>query len=635
MPDRPRVQVSVLGPAQITVAGAPAPAELLWRKHLALLVYLARSPRRARTREHLIGLLWSERDDKSARHSLSEALRVFRRVLGDAQVRADVDQVSLAGDALTLDCDELMTRSAAQEWGAAAALVQGDFLEGLSIPEANEFESWLAGERFAWRARGVEALTRHAESLLAAGDPGAARAAALRALTLDRTAEAAARAGMRALALGGDRAGALALAGRLTADLREQLGTDPAPETRRLADRIREARVGRRVVAAPTGEGAPPRARPPLVGRRADLQRLLGAWERVQGGNSGCVLIEAEPGEGKTRLLSELLDRARLEDATVAATRAVPADASIPWSGLAGLLLGGLDTAPGLAGVSPPALAALAAFDAELPARPSEPGAALEPGRALSAAARAVAAEQPLLLALDDAHDLDAATAGAVVQLARDLGDRPVLIVLCVATGRRLEWIDTLRSHIGRELRGEVIRLERLDVAALDELARWWLPRYDDEAIGRLVRRLERDSAGVPLLASAVLEAIVDGLRVSADAPAWPSERRTLVDSLPGDLPPAVVGAICLEFKRLAESEQEVLAATAALGDRVSGAALARATGLEIATVDRALDRLEWDRWLAADSRGYTFVASITRAILLQEMVRPGRVSRYRAAAGA
>jgi DNA-binding SARP family transcriptional activator len=635
MPERPHVHVSVLGPAQITVAGAPAPAELLWRKHLALLVYLARSPRRARTREHLIGLLWSERDDKSARHSLSEALRVFRRVMGDAQVRADVDQVSLAGDALTLDCDELLTRSAAQEWGAAAALVQGDFLEGLSIPEANEFESWLAGERFAWRTRGVEALTRHAESLLAAGDQSAARAAAMRALTLDTTAEAAARAGMRALALGGDRAGALALAGRLTDDLREQLGTDPAPETRRLVDRIREARVGRRVVAAPAGAVARPR--PPLVGRRAALHRLLGAWERVHGGTNGCVLIEAEPGEGKTRLLDELLDRTRLEDATVAATRAVPADAGVPWSGLAGLLVGGLDTAPGLAGAPPGALAALAALDAELPARPSEPGAALEPGRAFSAAARAVASEQPLLLALDDAHDLDAASAGAVVQLARDLGDRPVLIVVCVATGRRLEWIDTLRSHIGRgrEVRGEVIRLERLDAAALDELARWWLPRYDDGAISRLVRRLERDSAGVPLLASAVLEAIVDGLRVSADAPAWPSERRTLVDSLPGDLPPAVVGAICLEFKRLPETEQEVLAAAAALGDRVSAATLARATGLEIATVDRGLDRLEWDRWLAADSRGYTFVASITRAILLQEMVRPGRVSRYRAAAGA
>src|SRR5262245_64516224 len=100
------VSLHVLGPARISIGGSPAPAELLWRKHLALLVYLARSPRRARTREHLIGLLWSERDEKAARHSLSEALRVFRRVLGDERVRAEVDQVSLAEDAVTLDCDE-------------------------------------------------------------------------------------------------------------------------------------------------------------------------------------------------------------------------------------------------------------------------------------------------------------------------------------------------------------------------------------------------------------------------------------------------------------------------------------------------------------------------------------------------
>src|SRR3989454_11500520 len=56
----------------------------LWRKHLALLVYLARSPRRTRTREHLLGLLWADRDEKQARHSLSEALRVLRRRARDA-----------------------------------------------------------------------------------------------------------------------------------------------------------------------------------------------------------------------------------------------------------------------------------------------------------------------------------------------------------------------------------------------------------------------------------------------------------------------------------------------------------------------------------------------------------------------
>src|SRR5437763_15803537 len=105
MADSPRLSVRVLGPARVTVDGAAAPPELLWRKHLALLVYLARRPRKSRTREHLVGPLWSDRDEKQARHSLSEALRVLRQALGDAAVQADVDQVRLATDGVALDCD--------------------------------------------------------------------------------------------------------------------------------------------------------------------------------------------------------------------------------------------------------------------------------------------------------------------------------------------------------------------------------------------------------------------------------------------------------------------------------------------------------------------------------------------------
>ena len=68
-----------LGPLAVTVDGAEAPPELLWRKNLGLLVYLARSPRRTRSREHLIGLLWADKQDASARHSLREAVHVLRR----------------------------------------------------------------------------------------------------------------------------------------------------------------------------------------------------------------------------------------------------------------------------------------------------------------------------------------------------------------------------------------------------------------------------------------------------------------------------------------------------------------------------------------------------------------------------
>src|ERR671922_2828275 len=85
----------VLGPARVTVGDAAAPPELLWRKHLALLVYLARSPRRGRTREHLTGMLWGDRSEAAARHSLSEALRVIRRHAGQASVELSVGQIRL------------------------------------------------------------------------------------------------------------------------------------------------------------------------------------------------------------------------------------------------------------------------------------------------------------------------------------------------------------------------------------------------------------------------------------------------------------------------------------------------------------------------------------------------------------
>src|SRR5439155_881669 len=142
MADSPHLSVCVLGPARVMVDGAAAPPELLWRKHLALLVYLARSPRKSRTREHLLGLLWSDRTEALARHSLSEALRVLRRVLGDTAVQADVDQVRLATDRVTLDCDRFAAHAERGEWDSAAALVEGEFLEGLALPDANQFETW-------------------------------------------------------------------------------------------------------------------------------------------------------------------------------------------------------------------------------------------------------------------------------------------------------------------------------------------------------------------------------------------------------------------------------------------------------------------------------------------------------------
>jgi len=618
----------VLGPARLTINGADAPPEILWRKHLALLVYLACSPRRARTREHLLGLLWSDRDERQARHSLSEALRVMRRTLGDEAVQADVDQVRLEPGAIALDTEVFSERSERGDWAGAASLVEGAFLEGLSIPEANEFESWLAVERAEWSARGVGAIVRHAEARLAAGDPAAAAREARRALAIDRTAESAGRAVMRALALMGDRAGALRVGDELARALGDELGAAPGPETARLAERIREARVGRRVAATVPAA----RARPPLVGRAAELAALGAAWDRARAGQGQVVLIEGEPGEGKSRLLDEFVARVRLDDATVAAARAVPADARVAWSALAGLLAGGLADAPGLTGTPPAALAALGTLDAELAARAGPAGDVAIPA-AVSAAVSAAAEERPLLLALDDAQWIDPPTLALLPGLARDTERRPVLLALGVARGAPDDArFDDLRARLQRDLQGVVVRVGRLDGAALGALIAWALPQYRPDDADRLLRRLERDTAGIPLLAVAMLEAVAQGFQLQPEAPAWPAPQRTLVDSLPSHLPPAVIGTICLRFRNLPQGAQRVLGAAAALEERVEPAALAAATGLDAPAVAEALDLLEWERWVAADARGYALSAPIVRAILLQEMITPGQARRYRAA---
>ena len=154
-----------LGPVEVSVDGGPAPPELLWRKHLALLVYLARSPRRTRSREHLIGLLWGDRSETAARHSLSEALRVIRRHAGEPAVDPAAGQVRLAPDLVELDVDRFEKLSAAEDWGGAAELVAGEFLEGFGVPDASEFENWLASERELWRRRSIEVLVNTAETL--------------------------------------------------------------------------------------------------------------------------------------------------------------------------------------------------------------------------------------------------------------------------------------------------------------------------------------------------------------------------------------------------------------------------------------------------------------------------------------
>ncbi len=616
-----------LGSVHVLVDGSLAPPKLRWRKHQALLLYLACSRKRYRTREHLIGLLWPEKPESAARHSLSEALRILRMCAGEESIDAPGDQVRLIPEAVTLDVDRMEVLASEKKWCDAAALIEGDFCEGFTVPKASEFEDWLATERLSWRRRSVEILARSAEELTSQGRLDAAVVAAERALKLEPASDLAVRTAMRSLALAGDRTGALAQYEKYVSRVREMLGTSPDEATAALAERVRGERAWR-LPARVMHPEEPESRRAPLVGREAELARLLNSWTACrEASRASVIVLEGDPGVGKTRLADELLGRARLDGAITAVVRAVEGDLGEAWSCLVALARGGLGTAPGLAGAPPGALAAFVARIAEWgdrfpDVRRVEADSLV---RALSEILRAIGEEQPLVLAVDDAHWADPESVHALLAAVRDLARTPLLTLFTIARQRHRSELDEIRSRIGRDLDGVTLQLAPLPVEALGRLVQWALPQYTASETDRLLRRLAIDSAGLPLLAVELLYALSAGLDLRRVGGAWPEPLKTLDQTLPGGLPDAVVVAIRVGFRKLSAAAQTVLATASILDERITPEMITRACDLRGPALDAALDELEWHRWLSAEPRGYSFIARIVRRVVARDMVTPGQ----------
>ena len=358
--------------------------------------------------------------------------------------------------------------------------------------------------------------------------------------------------------------------------LASELGIDPDDRLRRLEQAILQhapeldwqpERVGAR-----SAEPAASDRRvdlPPfnfLVGREREMAELRGALAEVRAGHGRLVLVGGEPGIGKTRLARELSEEAQADGWQVLWGRVWEEDGAPsfwPWVQIARAWMSECPVEDLVSGLAADA-AVIGQLVTELAERlPGLPAPSrLEPALArfrlfdgITSWLRRAAAEQPIVLVLDDLHRADTPSLLLLRFLARELGGIRMLVL---GTYRDTETphqsfaktlAELLREPVTRRIR--LGGLDRTEVALFVELA------GGGSAPPALLAEIHERTSGNPFFVRELVQLMLDRGRLDhADEPTDPIQ----------DVPLGVLDVVRGRVGELSDTAGKVLAAASVLG---------------------------------------------------------------------
>lgn len=381
-------------------------------------------------------------------------------------------------------------------------------------------------------------------------------------------------------------------------------------------------------------DAPPPTAVPgePLLERERELALLRTLLEEAAGGRARLALIEGRAGIGKSRLLAELRALADADAAgsggaaTAGGVRVLTARASefereLPFGIVRQLfepLAHDAELADRyLAGAAASARPALTAVDAT-------------PGDAAHDSSFAVlhglywlvvnlAAEQPLLLSIDDLHWCDRGSLRFLAYLLRRVEDQPVLI----ATTLRSTEPGTdaaLLAELAHDPATVSVRPGPLSPAGIAALVR---ARLGEDADPAFVDACASGTGGNPLLRQLVTALAADGVAPTAAGAA-------LVEQVG---PRALARTVLLRLGRLSPDAVAVARAIAILGETADRPAIAALAGLGDPAVAEATDALARAEILAPGAPP-AFVHPLVRDAVYHELPVAERERQHARAAG-
>jgi DNA-binding CsgD family transcriptional regulator len=272
-----------------------------------------------------------------------------------------------------------------------------------------------------------------------------------------------------------------------------------------------------------------------LVGRETETGAAQ-AWVDLLGGGPAALVVRGEAGIGKSSLWMAAAELARAAGALVLVSRPVEAEMPLGYAGLGDLLEPVADRV--LAGLPEPFAADLAsALLLRDSSRPSDP---LVVARATLAGLRGLAAASPVVVAVDDGHWLDPASARALAFATRRLSDERIGVLIALRDGHP-DPFDCPAAFGERALQ---VSVPGLSLGATAHLLR---TRVDPQTARRTVQKIHQQSGGNPFyslhLARAPdpdglpssLRGVIESRLVAADPVARPAlERAAVVGPAPG-----------------------------------------------------------------------------------------------------
>jgi DNA-binding SARP family transcriptional activator/tetratricopeptide (TPR) repeat protein len=624
------VEIRLAGMFRVARGGVPlGDYDLGSKKERTLLKLLAVHRPALVPADRIADVLWPGEQPSDPGRNIATLVSRLRGTLGAAVILGDPSGYRLAGpSAVTVDLDEvarLITR-AERELADTPGIALTEARHAITLLAPGPALAAEPDAAWAQPARteldGLLRRARHAaaEAATAVGDQNTATTVAADAMAADPFDESAYRLYMTACAADGEPAKALACYAALKKRLADELGADPARQTRDLHVAIlrEQPHTGHpmtaRVPRPRAGQPLPDSAF--LPGRDTHLAELIAAWERAVSGEPGVLLLVGEAGIGKTVLAEAFASEVSATGATVLRARCYEAERSLFLQPVLESLLPVVTRMPPaelreLLGTAAPSIAALmpeaAAVLGQAHTSDGRPATRrtfvdLQRRRAFQSVAAflsGLAARDPVLVVLDDLQYAGQSTAEFLHYLARHAGPT------------RLMAVATLRAENEAETAGTLAgATQRLEIGPLNAAAVQHLARRAGQAAH--AERILRQTRGHTLFVVETLRSLVDG-----------------DDGLPESLRSAVQG----RAGRAGPDTEQLLLAAAVLGAAVDPAVVAALLDLPAADALRRCELACQARLLLPAGRVFEFANDLIRDALYASLPEPVRVAHHQKAA--